>query len=95
MDANTPIEKAKNLGPKSASMLKAIGIETFADLQKVDSINIYLQLKAAGQNVSVNMIYAIEGALRGVHWNKLPKDIIAELHLRLDAATDISEEINS
>ena len=32
-------------------------------------------LKAQGYPVSLNLAYAIEGALRDIHWTKIPADV--------------------
>lgn len=69
----------KNFGPKSTEWLNAIGVYTKADLRRLGSVTIYRLLKEQGYNVSLNLVYAIEGALMDVHWNKLPPDVKAEL----------------
>lgn len=75
----TKLSDLKNFGPKSTEWLNAIGVYTKADLRRLGSVTIYRLLKEQGYNVSLNMVYAIEGALMDVHWNKLPLDVKAEL----------------
>jgi DNA transformation protein and related proteins len=78
----SPTEKLLNLGPKSTMWLASVGIHHIEDLQRVGSVSAFRELKLRGYNVSKLMLYALEGALLGCHWNKLPperkRDIIAE-----------------
>lgn len=69
------ISQLKNLGPKSETMLNAIGVYTLVDLQDMGAIDSCKTLKAHGYNTSLNMAYAIEGALTDTHWTKLPNHI--------------------
>lgn len=78
------ISDLRNLGPKSEQWLNAIGIFTLDDLRRSGSIGAYRQLRAAGFNVSPVMIYAIEGALTGFHWNDLPAEV--KERLKVEAA---------
>jgi len=72
------------LGPKSTQWLNDIGVRTKRDLETVGSVNAYRLLKSHGYNVSLNLVYAIEGALRGKAWNRLPPRLVAELKARVN-----------
>lgn len=61
-----------NLGPVSAQWLDAIGVRTRRDLEALGAINAYRLLCGHGYRVSLNLVYAIEGALRGCDWRRLP-----------------------
>ncbi|MBL7994328.1 TfoX/Sxy family DNA transformation protein [bacterium] len=67
------------IGPKSTEKLNAIGIFTRSDLERVGSVNTYIQLKRVFPNVTLNFLYAMEAILMDVHWTKLPKDVKARL----------------
>lgn len=69
----------KNLGMASVNILHAVGINTFADLQRVGAVEAYLRIKARDINVSKVMLYALEGALKDVHWNDLPPETKIQL----------------
>jgi DNA transformation protein and related proteins len=69
----------KNLGMASVNILHAVGINTYADLQRVGAVEAYLRIKARDINVSKVMLYALEGALLNVHWNDLPPEIKTQL----------------
>ena len=70
---------AIGIGPKSSKKLNAIGIFTRSDLERVGSVNAYVQLKRTFPNVTLNFLYAMEAILMDVHWTKLPKDVKARL----------------
>ena len=73
------LARLKNLGPKSTAWLTAIGVDDRRALEALGAIGAYRALKAHGYPVTVLLVYAIEGALRGVHWHDLPPDLKAEL----------------
>jgi hypothetical protein len=69
----------KNLGPKSEEWLNAIGVHTKSDLIRLGSIHAYRLMKDAGFNVSLNLLYAMEGVILGTRWDELPEKLKAEL----------------
>ena len=75
----------KNLGPKSTQWLNAIGEYTLDDLREMGAIDCCRILKAQGYPVSLNLAYAIEAALRDIHWTKLPHPIRQQLKTALQA----------
>ncbi|MBI3546479.1 MAG: DNA-3-methyladenine glycosylase I [Gammaproteobacteria bacterium] len=52
-------------------------------MQRFDPLNAYRILKAQGYPVNLNFVYAWHGALRDVHWNKLPAALKTELRAAL------------
>lgn len=72
----------RGLGPKSVEWLREVGVETPAQLEQLGSIGAYLRVRKSRHEVSLNLLYALEGALLDVHWAKLP----ADLKRRLQAA---------
>ena len=75
-----------NLGEKSEHMLAAAGIETVTQLQQLGAVQAYLQVRDSGVPVSLNLLYALEGALTNTHWNRLPTDVRESLLMAVDAA---------
>ena len=72
--------RLKNIGPASVRQLRDVGIEDEAALRKLGAIAAYRRLKHAfPREVSVVMLYALEGALRGCHWNRLPPGVKEKL----------------
>ena len=73
-----------NLGPKSRAMLANAGIESLADLQRLGSVAAYVKVKRTGANASLNLLWALEGALSGMHWKEVAKAHRASLLLALE-----------
>ncbi len=76
---HSEIAQLKNLGPKSAQMLAAIGIHDRAQLSEIGAVDAYRLLKLRGHNPSMVLVYAIQGALDDVHWNELSPELKGEL----------------
>lgn len=69
-----PLEALTNLGKISARQLAEIGIASEEDLRKTGAVAAYLRLKAHfGRGVSLNYLYALDGALKGVRWDLMPE----------------------
>ena len=79
-------EKLRNIGPKSAAWLRQVGLRTRADLEGVGAVEAFMRVKRAGFKPSLNLLYALEGALRDCHWQEVPDDRRAELVAAADAA---------
>lgn len=80
-----PINQLKNLGAASARWLSAVGITTRDHLDQAGALEAFLQVEAAGFKPSLNLLWALEGALLDSHWTKLPSDRRSDLLLALDA----------
>jgi DNA transformation protein and related proteins len=78
----------KNIGPVTAGWLNAIGIHSRDDLEAVGPVQAYHLLKLRGENVSLNLLYALQGALLDVHWNALSEEMKDELRQAADIAFD-------
>ena len=83
MTSRTAIAQLPNLGPASNEWLADIGVRTRRDLEKIGAVEAYRQLKQQGYPASLNLVYAIEGALRGMAWNRLPLALKTELKVRV------------
>lgn len=71
--------KLRNIGPKSAAWLRQTGIRTQEDLEAVGSLAAYVRVKRAGFKPSLNLLYALEGAILGCHWQEIPEERRNEL----------------
>lgn len=60
-------------------MLAQISIKTRKDLARRGAIAAALELQAHGHAVSLNLVYAIEGALMNTDWRCLPATFRHEL----------------
>jgi len=63
-----PVEKIRNIGPKSMAWLRQTGVRTLVDLQAVGALAAFVRIKRAGFRPSLNLLYALEGAILGCHW---------------------------
>ena len=78
--------KIRNVGPKSAAWLRQIGVRTTEDLGRVGPVEAFLKVKRAGFRPSLNLLYAMAGALADCHWADLPEERKQELLSALEAA---------
>ena len=69
------ISDLPNLGPKSQRALASAGITSVAQLRQLGSVAAYAQVKRRGGAVSLNLLWALEGALTGIGWQD-----VARLH---------------
>ncbi|MCA1714475.1 MAG: TfoX/Sxy family protein [Gammaproteobacteria bacterium] len=66
-------EKLRNIGPKSAAWLRQVGLHSRADLEAVGPVDAFMRVKRAGFKPSLNLLYALEGALLDCHWQEVPE----------------------
>ncbi|GAB1406937.1 TfoX/Sxy family protein [Thermomonas brevis] len=71
--------KLRNIGPKSAAWLRQVGLRSLADLQQAGAVGAYMKVRRAGFKPSLNLLYALEGALQDCHWQEIPEARRAEL----------------
>ncbi len=75
-----------NLGPKSQQMLAQAGIRTPEQLRELGAVRAYIQVKRTEANASLNLLWAIEGALSGRHWRDVARHDRLRLLLELEDA---------
>jgi len=64
-----------NIGNTLAEKLVSIGIHNYEELLSLGSVEVALKIcDGLDPGVCYNMLYAIEGAIRGVRWHTIPKD---------------------
>lgn len=63
----------RNIGPKSAAWLRQVGLRTEEDLRAAGPVDAFMRIKRAGFRPSLNLLYALEGALLGCHWQEVPE----------------------
>jgi DNA transformation protein len=80
----TPLSHALNLGPKSEAMLRAAGIGNLEELRALGSVAAYARVKATGANASLNLLWALEGAVSGLHWQTVVREHRTSLLLALE-----------
>ena len=84
--AHTTLEDLPGLGPKSAQCLQQVGIHTRADLEAIGPVKAYVLVErnCTGLKPSLNLLYALVGALEGKHWQEIAKKEKGRLLLELD-----------
>lgn len=74
-----------NLGVRSARMLEAAGIANTRDLRQAGSVEAFMRVKAAGFDPSLNLLWALEGAITTTPWQTVARQHRTSLLLALDA----------
>ncbi|MFN7784008.1 MAG: TfoX/Sxy family protein [Lysobacterales bacterium] len=67
-------DRLRNVGPKSAAWLRQVGIRTPEDLVAAGAVGAFMKVKRAGFKPSLNLLYSLEGALLGCHWQQVPEE---------------------
>ena len=81
------LARLRNLGPASAAWLAAAGIRGEAELRALGAVEAFRRVAFhRGGDVSTNLLYALEGAIRDVRWDRLP--MADRLRLRREAGID-------
>ncbi|WP_432459296.1 MULTISPECIES: TfoX/Sxy family protein [unclassified Agarivorans] len=80
------------LGPKSAQMLEQAGIISLEDLRELGAIRAFIKVKQFGATQpSLNLLYALVGALEGKHWLSIAKQQKAELIMVLEGYQELEK----
>ena len=74
----------RNLGDKSQEMLAKAGIKTAAQLKKLGAVRAYARTKAVCPKASLNLLWALEGALSGRDWQDVAESERAGLLMALE-----------
>jgi DNA transformation protein len=80
-----PLTALLNIGPKSAMWLESVGIHTQGDLAEVGAVEAYLRVSETHPNVSLNLLWSLQGALMDIHWAQLPQTVKDDLLQQLQA----------
>jgi len=77
--------KIRNVGPKSAAWLRQVGIKTDDEVRAIGALEAFMKVKRAGFKPSLNLLYALEGAVLDCHWTALTTERKSELVLEVNA----------
>jgi DNA transformation protein len=78
------LRNLRNLGPASERMLNEAGITSETQLRRMGSVKAYQAVQAAGRKPSLNLLWAIEGALAGQAWQTIAQQDRLALLLALE-----------
>ena len=76
--------KLRNLGFASLAMLDGAGIKTAAQLRELGAVAAYVAVKRSGATPSLNLLWALEGALTDRNWLDVAADDRMALLLQLE-----------
>ncbi len=69
-----PLRELANIGEVCARELEAAGVSDGEALAAMGSVGAAIRLKEAGFDVCRSKLAGLEGAIRGVRWNLLPRE---------------------
>lgn len=70
-----PIIEMVGIGPKSADWLRRAGIHNRQDLEALGPVEAYRRVRALGVRPSLNLLWALQGALLNLHWTMVPPQV--------------------
>lgn len=71
-EPDTPVEELWNLSTKTGGWLREVGVETHADLEAADLLELWGALADRHQQVTRLMFSALWGAREDQHWQRCP-----------------------
>jgi DNA transformation protein len=74
-----------NIGHTLAQKLEKIGVTSQAELAELGSIEAVVKIEEKDSSACYNMLYALEGAIRGIRWHGIPKEERTHLKAEFDA----------
>jgi DNA transformation protein len=81
-------ETLRNLGPVSARWLADVGIVSREDLERVGPVAAYALVRRQQAGASLNLLWALEAAVRDVDWRGLTSETKVRLRQELEKLTD-------
>lgn len=86
MGARDDLGGLPNLGPRSRAWLADAGISSLDTLRGLGAVAAFLRVKQRQPAASLNLLWALEGALCGLHWRDVARERRTSLLLALDDA---------
>jgi hypothetical protein len=83
----------KGLGPFSLRVLRAAGITTRAELEKLGPVHAFIAAKRVEPRVTLNLLWGLAGLLTNTHWSRLPAEYRSSLLLDYDACLDAERSV--
>lgn len=75
-----PIDRMRNLGPRSRAWLEEIGIDGEDMLRELGAVEVYARLRFRfGRAITRNMLHALAAAIAGIDWRQLSAEHKADL----------------
>ena len=87
-NAHRCIASLKNIGAKSAERIVAVGVTDVETLRDLGPAVTFHRVKTAFPNdISLNLLWALQGALMDIHWHCVPSDLKRQLLQELETFT--------
>lgn len=74
-----------NLGPRSREMLAAAGITDLAALKTLGAVSAFASVRTVDRRASLNLLWALHGAITGRHWQDVAREDRAALLAELES----------
>ena len=84
MRLESELASAMNLGPKSAAVLARAGVTSLAEVRRLGAVKIYSLAKRSEPAVTLNLLWAIEGAILGQPWQLVAREHRTSLLIALE-----------
>ena len=68
------IQALPGLGPKSQAMLASVGITSLEQLRQLGAVRAYALTRQGQPRVSLNLLWALEGAISGLPWQTVARE---------------------
>lgn len=81
---DSSLAKLPNLGPASQRMLARAGISGLDELRRLGAVRAFAAVRRSGAAPSLNLLWALEGALTGLPWQEVAREHRASLLLALE-----------
>ncbi len=75
-------------------MLAAVGVTSLAHLTKLGAVAAYSKVKRSGAPASLNLLWALEGAITGLHWQHVAREHRTSLLLALETHDHGASQVN-
>ena len=85
MCVDEPIESLVGIGVKSGSWLREAGVGSREELERVGVVEAYVRVREMREGVSLNLLWALQGGLMGVHWSMVSPGLRARLMGEVEA----------
>lgn len=75
----------RNIGDATGRWLAEAGVESVEELERVGVVEAYRRVKSLyPSKVSLNLLWALQGAVMDLHWADVPDEVKMQLQYRLD-----------
>lgn len=82
------LSDARGLGPNSVALLGRLGITTLGQLRAADPLEVFERARALAPRTSLNLLYALVGAIEDRDWREVARKERTGLLLALDARAE-------